>query len=163
MKPTKPGYYWIRKPGPIVSAKKDSDLFDSNPQIVEILAGSPEFFSVNFFGKDALQSLSTIDDDWEWSDPIEPPDELIEPPPLTLEESIAVLGPMTCPHPACVAFREKDPEFAQRMQNARIIAHRSGDGWFLSGITPVNRRDLEAICDVNEAFQKAERLKTAKQ
>ena len=61
-------------------------------------------------------------------------------------------GPMYCAAPDCVAFRQKDPAFAQRLQDAGIIAHHHGfdaifgeDIWTLSGITPITRGNLECL------------------
>ena len=59
---------------------------------------------------------------------------------------------MTCMSPSCVAFREKDPAFAQKLQDHGIIAHYvgsdglfGGDEWMLDGITPVSREALESL------------------
>jgi hypothetical protein len=61
-------------------------------------------------------------------------------------------GPMLCEHPDCAAFRAMDGSFANRLQEAGVIAHYQGYSalygepiWMLGGITPITRKSLESL------------------
>ena len=69
------------------------------------------------------------------------------------EDRLKKDGPMYCKGESCVEFRQREPEFAQRLQDAGIIAHYNGitnfawgpEEWMLSGITPIGRAGLERL------------------
>jgi hypothetical protein len=66
------------------------------------------------------------------------------------EKQLRKNGPMFCDNPDCIAFREREPVLAQKMQDEGIIAHYMGynnlfrtEIFMLDGITPVPRHVLE--------------------
>lgn len=79
-------------------------------------------------------------------------DPFAQPISTSMPSPICIDGPMFCTAPSCVAFRQRDPVFAGRLQAAGIIAHYWGyeplfreEVWTTSALTPVTRSQLERM------------------
>jgi len=75
------------------------------------------------------------------------------------QRQLRMNGPMFCKGGRCPEFRTREPELAQRMQDAEIIAHYmgtdvkafGGEYFYLDGITPISRAALMRILEEREA------------
>lgn len=70
----------------------------------------------------------------------------------TEDQLLLTQGPLYCPHHDCKVFRERNPAFAARLQEARIIAHYARTDawtqqeiWACPGLGILDRAALERL------------------